>query len=272
MVIVDLLAAEYVTAGGAGKSAAFGYEWRLKTTATVTTIATTTTTTSIGMLNEGPLHRALKEHYSVAGARHEVPVGSFVADVVHPDDWLYEIQTGGFGGLRRKLEALVDEYRVVLVHPIARVRHIVKLAEQPDEAPGRRRSPKRGAVAHVVGELVSIPRLLNHPNFQLEVVLTEEEELRQRSAGRAWRRKGWEVVQRRLCAVLEQHRFTCAADLFGLLDAPLPETFTTADLASSMGQPRWLAQKLAYCLREAGEIAVCGKDGNALRYRRVNAG
>jgi hypothetical protein len=58
------------------------------------------------------------------------------------------------------------------------------------------------------------------------------------------------------------------ADLFSLLRSPLPETFTTLELAGALGEPRWLAQKLAYCLRETGEIGVCGKDGNALRYRR----
>lgn len=223
---------------------------------------------SIGLLNEGPLHQALKSHYSVAGARQEVAVGGFVADVVHPDEWIYEIQTAGFGSLKRKLTSVLEEHRVVLVHPIAHVRYIVKLPTAPDGQATRRRSPKRGSLAHVVLELVSIPQLLNHPNFQLEVVLTEEEELRHHVPGASWRRRGWQVLQRRLCAVLEQHRFRCAADLFGLLREPLPEHFTTADLALSLGEPRWVAQKLAYCLREAGEIEVCGKEGNALRYCR----
>lgn len=223
---------------------------------------------SIGILNEGPLHQALKAHYSVAGARQEVAVGSFVADVLHPDERIYEIQTSGFGSLKRKLASVLQEHRVVLVHPIAHVRYIVKLPGSPDEEATRRRSPKRGAVAHVVTELVSIPRLLDHPNFELEVVLTEEEELRHHVPGRSWRRRGWQVVQRRLCGVLEQQRFSCSRDLFRLLRAPLPASFTTADLAVCLEEPRWVAQKLAYCLREAGEIAICGKDGNTLRYRR----
>jgi hypothetical protein len=222
---------------------------------------------NIGVLNEGPLHQALKDRYSVVGARQEVEVGSFVADVQHPDQVIYEIQTGSFGALRRKLDALLAHHRVVLVHPIAAVRYLVKLDEDPDGPAVRRRSPKRGALAHVVEELVSIPRLLDHPNFELEVVLIEEEEVRRRATGRAWRRNGWRVVQRRLSRVLDQRRFASSADLFSLLEAPLPETFTTLELASALGQPRWLAQKLAYCLREAGRIDICGKRGNALEYR-----
>jgi len=94
-----------------------------------------------------------------------------------------------------------------------------------------------------------------------------EGELRRHGPGGSWRRKGWRTVQRRLCGVVGQQRFTCAEDLLGLVRAPLPDVFTTADLAAAMGEPRWLAQKLAYCLREAGEIEICGKAGNALRYR-----
>jgi hypothetical protein len=227
---------------------------------------------SIGILNESPLHQALKAHYTSSGARQEVTVGSYVADVLQADECIYEIQTGGFGTLRRKLESLLEQYRVVLVHPIAHVRYLVKLPECPDQRETRRRSPKRGTLAHIAEPLVSIPHLLDHPNFELEVVLIEEEELRRHSADGPWRRRGWRVVQRRLGRVLEQHRFRCAADLFRLVREPLAEPFTTAELALAMGEPRWLAQKLAYTLREAGALELCGKQGNALCYRRVSAG
>ncbi|MEZ5557322.1 MAG: hypothetical protein R3E86_02070 [Pseudomonadales bacterium] len=222
---------------------------------------------SIGTLNEGPLHQALKAVYDTDGAEAEVPIGSYVADLRHPDDVLYEIQTAGFGQMRRKLEALLPEHRVVLVHPIAGIKHIVKLPVDADGAESRRRSPKRGRIAHVVGELVSIPHLLDHPNFELEVVLTEEEEVRRFEPDRAWRRKGWVVVQRRLCQVLTRVRIRSAADLLTLLQRPLPEQFTTRELADALDEPRWVAQKLAYCLRQAGAIEVCGKQGNALSYR-----
>jgi hypothetical protein len=226
---------------------------------------------NIGILNEGPLHQALKAHYVAAGAREEVAIGGFVADVLHADGCIYEIQTAGFTGLRRKLESVLGQHRVVLVHPIAHVRYIVKLFEEEDRQATRRRSPKRGAVAHVLDKLVSIPHLLDHPNFELEVALIEEEEVRRHAPGRSRRRNGWQVVQRRLCRVLEQHRFTCAADLWSLLRAPLSDDFTTNDLAMALEEPRWLAQKLAYCLRVAGQIEICGKQGNALRYVRTPA-
>jgi hypothetical protein len=81
----------------------------------------------IGSLNESPLHQALKDLYSVADAEQEVALGAYVADVVHPDAVVYEIQTAGFGRMRRKLPALLDTHRVVLVHPVTAVRWIHKL-------------------------------------------------------------------------------------------------------------------------------------------------
>ena len=226
----------------------------------------------IGTLNESPLHEALKELYADADGDQEVAVGDFVADVRRRDQRIFEIQTSGFGQLRNKLECLLREHRVVLVHPIAGVRHIVKLPESADEQAQRRRSPRRGTVAHVVSELVSIPRMLAHPNFELEVVLIEEEQLRRRVSGRARRRRGWLVVQRRLACVLERVRFRRPEDLLSLVSGILPETFTTHELAEAMGEPRWVGQKLAYCLRETGVIAQCGKVGNARCYRLAERG
>lgn len=222
----------------------------------------------IGILNEGPVHQALKNLYSEAGATQEVAIGNYVADVVSKDRVLYEIQTSGFSGLRRKLEALLEEHHVVLVHPIAATRYIIKVSEDADLPAKRRRSPKKGGLANLLDSLVSIPDLLNHPRFELEIVLTSEEEFRVPSNNRGWRRKGWRVARRELVEVLEAHRFAEVTDLWSLAPGELPEVFTTSDLAQVMAQPRGMAQKLAYCLREAGAIEMVGKRGNALEYRR----
>jgi hypothetical protein len=78
-------------------------------------------------------------------------------------------------------------------------------------------------------------------------------------------------LRRQLVAVGERHRFRCLEDLFDLLEVPLPDPFTTRELADALGQPRRLAQKMAYILREGGVTRVCGKTGNALVYRRTDS-
>ena len=229
----------------------------------------------IGTLNESPLHLALKTHYASRyaasrGSASEVPVGAYIADVQGDDGVLYEIQTGGFGRIRRKLEHLVHDHKVVVVHPIAAGRTIIKLAHAESTVTTRRRSPKHGHPAHDLDQLVYIPGLLAHPNFELEVVMVEDEEVRVFDPRHAHRRRGWRVVRRQLTAIIERHSFRGLNDLFGLLEGPLPEPFTTVELAQALRQPRRRAQKMAYVLREGGATRICGKTGNALVYRRAS--
>ncbi len=224
--------------------------------------------TSIGELNERSLHRALKECYAVAGSETEQVIDGFVTDVV-ADGRIVEIQTGSFGSLRSKLTHLLDAHPITLVHPIARDRYLVRVPADPALPSTRRRSPKHGSVFGVFPALVSIPALLAHPNLTLEVVMTIEEEVRAPSERRGRWRRDFTRVDRRLVDVVETHTIASMADLFALVDARLPETFTTTDIAAAMQSTRSLAQQAAYCFREGGVIEICGKDGNALVYRRV---
>ncbi len=225
--------------------------------------------TTIGELNERSLHRALKERYAIDGSETERVVDGFVTDVV-VDGRIIEIQTGSFGPLRHKLSRLLDAHPVTLVHPVARDRFIVKPAADPALPPTRRRSPRHGSVFDVFPALVSIPSLLAHPNLTLEVVMTVEEEVRAPSERRGRWRRDWTRVDRRLVDVVETHAFASMADLFAMVDARLPEQFTTNDVAASMRSSRSLAQQAAYCFREGGVIELCGKRGNALVYRRID--
>jgi len=221
----------------------------------------------IGTLNENPLHSALKEWYAEPGDRLEVPVDGFVVDIVR-GELLIEVQTANFSAIGRKLAGLTAEHRVRLVYPIPLQKWIVRL-DADGSTLGRRRSPKRGALESVFEELVRIPHLPADPNFSLDVLLTREEEVRTYKEGRAWRRKGWVICERRLLEVAERHLFRTPSDLAALLPEELPEPFTTADVAQAGGQPRWLAQKMAYCLRKMGAIRQEGKRRNALLYRRA---
>ncbi len=199
----------------------------------------------------------------------EVSVDGFVIDVVR-GDVLVEIQTKSFSSIKRKLTQLTATHKVVLVHPIASEKWIVRLTTKRDgtEVRQRRRSPKRGRPDDIFRELVSIPRLFQSQNFALHVVLIREEEVRLHDKKRAWRRKGWVTHERHLLEVVEHHLYESASDMAKFLPADLPQDFTTAELVVP-GRPRWLAQKMAYCLREMGVIEAIGKRGNAIMYRRA---
>jgi hypothetical protein len=221
----------------------------------------------ISTLNESPLHAGLKSWYARPGDQLEVEVEGFIVDIVR-DGLLIEIQTRNLSSLKHKLHVLADDYPVRLVYPVPRDKWIVKLAEDGASVQSRRKSPKRGQIEDLFRELVSLPKLLAHPNFSLDVLLIQEEEFRRYDGSRAWRRRGWVTHERRLLTVLERKRFNTPADLAELLPPDLAEPFTTSDLAVAIARPRRLAQQMAYCLRKIGRIEVVGKQGNAILYRR----
>jgi hypothetical protein len=222
----------------------------------------------VGVLNEKALHAALKDWYAQPDDMFEVKVNGSVIDIVR-GDLLIEIQTRGFSALRRKLKKLVQSNRVHLVYPVAQEKWIVKLDADGITRLGRRKSPKRGTILEVFRELVSFPHLLLDPNFSLEVLLIKEEETRQHDPSRAWRRRGWVTQERSLLQVVESRVFETPADVTALIPPSVCAPFTTADLAEALDTPRWLTQKMAYCLRGMGEVEEVGKQGRSILYARV---
>ena len=224
----------------------------------------------INTFNEKPLHAALKQWYAQPDDHVETKVDGFIIDIVR-EDLLIEIQTRNFSALKRKLNTLITHHRVLLVYPIAQDKWIIKQNPGANHPESRRKSPKHGKLSEIFTELVSIPYLLANPNFSLEVVFIQEEEVRYHDPKRAWRRHGWVTQERRLLKVVSCQRFATPNDLGAAILPALKAPFTTADLASALKCSRRLAQKSAYCLREMGLIAARGKQGNAILYTRVDA-
>lgn len=219
----------------------------------------------IGLLNEKPLHASLKQWYARPGDRFEVPVDGFVIDLVR-DDLLIEIQTRNFFSIKSKLTKLTLSHPVRLIYPIVQEKWIVRSATTKDRRTIRRKSPKRGRFEDLFWELVSIPQLLSNPNFSLEVLMIRQEEVRRYEAKRRWRGKGWVVEGRELLDVLDQRLFGHSTDWLKFLPDGL-DSFTTKDLAAGINTHPELAQKMAYCLREARMIELIGRRGRANLYR-----
>jgi hypothetical protein len=236
---------------------------------------------AIGVLNEQPLHAALKRWYARPDGRTEVAVDGFVVDVVRGRNpfaqreglargLLIEIQVGNFSSIKRKVRQLTEHHALRLVYPIPREKWLLKMPKQEGGEVERRKSPKRGRLAEssaeeVFKELVGFPALLSRDTFSLEVVFTRKEELRHYDPDE-WRNRGWVTDERRLLEVVDRRLFEGPADALAVLPEGLEEPFTTADLAETMDGPRWLAQKMAYCLRKMGGIVQIGKRGRSKLY------
>ena len=221
----------------------------------------------IGTLGEKSLHSALKDWYARSGDLLEAQVDGFHIDIIR-NNVLIEIQTANFSSQKRKLNTLIEKHPLRLVYPIPMEKWIVRLASDCVTPLGRRKSPRRGDLFQLFEEPVSIPDLIQHPNFSLEVLLIQEEEIRCEDGNGSWRRKRLSIVDRRLIEVLSTRTFRDVSDFLALIPPDLPDPFSTEDLGAGIDRPRWLAQKMTYCLRNMGAIEIVGKKGNALLYSR----
>jgi hypothetical protein len=216
---------------------------------------------------ETSLHRQLKAIYAKEDAQTEVPVGRYRIDAV-VDDLLIEVQHASLSSIRDKVRDLLREHRVLIVKPIIARKQLVKRARKNGRVVDRRRSPKQGTMLDLFDELVYFTRVFPHENLMLDVPLVDIEEWRYPGHGRRRRRRDNDFVveDQQLVALRQLQRFQTAADLVGLLPSGLPKPFHTGHLASALGMERWVAQRIAYCLRKMGAVDEVGKQGNARLY------
>ena len=228
-------------------------------------------TSTIGELRERSLHAGLKSWYALPRDRIEVPLEGYVIDLVRPPGTLIEIQTRGFGKLKRKLTRLTSTHRVRLVFPIAQRKWIVTTDEE-GQVLRRRLSPKRGAYRDLFAELMRIPHLMDNPNFTIEVLLVDVEELRRDDGRGSWRRRGISVLDTRLLEVCARRRFRTPADVARLLPPRLPEPFTNRSLAAAAGISPAAAGEMTYALRHMGALSVVGRTSRAYLFARTSCG
>jgi len=217
---------------------------------------------------ETSLHRQLKARYADSGGVEEVTFGGYRIDVVRGGE-LIEIQHGPLAALRRKVASLLESHRVRVVKPIVARKLLVRCQKKSGPVLSRRKSPKRGQLLDLFHDLVYFRGVYPHPRLTLEAVLVDVEEWRYPGHGRRRRRRArdHQVEDQRLLSVGPSAEFRTAGDLRRLIDAELPQPFHTGHLAAGLQIERWVAQRIAYCLRHAGAVREVGKLGNARLYR-----
>lgn len=219
---------------------------------------------------ETTLHRQLKALYAGQEARTEERLEGYRIDAVRGEE-LVEIQHGSLAAIRDKIRRLLEGHRVLVVKPLVVRKTLVSLKRKGGKELGRKFSPKRGSILDLFEELVYFTRVFPHPNLTIETPLVEIEERRYPGHGRRrrWRAKDFQVEDQRLLAVQSVERFATCADLWRLVPRELAAPFHTGQLAESLGIRRWVAQRIAYCLRKTGAASIAGKQGNAWLYERA---
>lgn len=183
---------------------------------------------------------------------------------------LVEIQHGSLAAIEAKAIHLLElGHELLVVKPLPARKYLVKRDKRGGGIISARYSPTRETVFSVFLEMVHFVRAFPHPSLTMEILMTEVEEHRVPTRRKA--RKKFRVEDRLLKSIIGSYELRGTEDLIDLLPSTIPREFTTADIAREAGIPRWLAQKMAYCLRKAGGIELAGKVGNSLIYRIAGA-
>jgi hypothetical protein len=219
---------------------------------------------------ETSLHRELKQHYAGTDAQVEIRYGRYRIDAVAGGE-LIEIQHGRLGAISFKIAELLADHSVRIVKPIVREKLLVKRRRRGGKIVSRRRSPKRGKLLDLFHDLVYFTKVFPHPRLTIEAVLVDVEEHRYPGHGRRRRYRGndFQIQDQHLVCMAETCEVRTPADLVAMLDCDLAGSFHTGQLAEALDLPRWVAQRIAYCLRETGAIRVVGKQRNAVVYEFV---
>ena len=195
-------------------------------------------------------------------------MGNYRIDVVCADR-LVEVQHGSLAAIRDKVKSLLKDHHVTVVKPIVVQKLLVKRSSKDGPVTSRRKSPKRGSLLDLFDDLVHFTRVFPHKRLTLEAPLVDIEEWRYPGHGRRrrWRLNDFRIEDQKLVAIRATHRLRTADDLVGLIPCSLPEPFHTGHLAESLGVDRWVAQRIAYCLRRMGALCEVGKQRNTRLYQ-----
>lgn len=214
---------------------------------------------------ETTLHRQLKDYFSESHSKTEVTLGRYRIDIV-TDDRLIEVQLSGLSAFRDKIRNLLKKHQVEIIKPIIARKQLVQLTRKNGVEKSRRWSPIRGTRLDIFHELIHFTSVFPHPNLKMTIPLLMIEEYRTKPKARQWRRRKHQVHDQKLIEVTDVYSIETKRDLADFVPKSIERPFDTGQLAESLEIDRWVAQRIAYCLRKTETAKVVGKRGNALLY------
>ncbi|MBQ7599133.1 MAG: hypothetical protein IJU57_00475 [Clostridia bacterium] len=232
---------------------------------------------NIGTLKEKTMHLALKRYFEADESFQEIETNGFVADI-RKDGIIYEIETGGFSGLKPKLEAYLDEYTVWLVLPLSKKKNLQWLDPLTGELSKKRTSPLKANEYDILFELVRILPYVSHPNLHVLGIMMETDELRIADGWSENGKKGSHRVELIPSDIYYVTEFSCDSDYEKYIPPSCNMKFTVKDFAEEAGsilEPRRskidkrTASAVIKVLEARGLIVRTGKAGKAYTYSRA---
>ena len=144
----------------------------------------------IGTLREKRLHAVVKRYLCEDISTHEIPLQDLVsldsapqtkmvADVL-VGNMIYEVQTGSFYPLKKKLEWYLEhtDFHITVVHPMVGIKYLSWIDPASGQVAERNKLSRKGRVKDIAGELYWLSDFIGHPRFSLRLLLLEIEEYR----------------------------------------------------------------------------------------------
>ena len=219
----------------------------------------------IGTLSEKPLHKILKYYFETDGSKHEVKILGSVADVFNGKE-IFEIQTGSFFPLVKKLKKFLPEYKLTVVHPIIAEKNLIWVDKETGKTSEPKKSPKRGRYTDALPELYHLGDLFRNENLTVKLLLLSADEYKYLDGyGESKKRRATKIARlpRRL---LGEYDLKTVSDVAALLPI-LPTVFTAKEFSKALalrGRKSYYALKVLCSL---GIAEKAGKDKNAFLYR-----
>ena len=229
----------------------------------------------IGLLGEKWQHQIIKRYLTEDPREHEVKLAGtrFVSDV-RVGNAIYEVQTGSFAPMKKKLERYFADpsLTVTVVHPLPAVRHLTWMDPATGEfGKSRRVAGKRDPVLLLPALYPLIP-LLSHVGtgrLSFRLLLLEVEDFKLLDGKSRDRKHGATRLERIPVGLMDDLLFTSPSDFAALLPPSLPSPLTVAGLSRATGLQGLDAYSAARSLVALGILAPSVPISRAMAFEVV---
>ncbi len=228
----------------------------------------------IGLLGEKWQHQIIKRYLSENAEEHEVKLDGtrYVSDV-RVGDTVYEVQTGSFGPMKKKLECYFanPSFSVQIVHPLPAVRYLSYMDAKTGEISPSHRVAGKNSPKLLLPELYPLLSLLPYVaegRLSFRLLLLEVKDFRLQASGKSRRRASHtEKLERIPTGLVDEIVFSSPADFRTLIPDEFPNPMTVAEFSKRTGFRGIDAYSAVRALTALGIFSEAGQKGNAMAFR-----